>query len=142
MGALIIELAEYRARRTKPSHTAPEPACRGNPMDRFHFWSGASGKRYVHTIYSLIECPALPASNYVLVKREESGRRRVLSIGRVANEAASLNLAELRHRGAQLGANEVHVHLLAETDKASKLVEFDLRSGQMATANVVPQTCS
>lgn len=142
MGALIIELSEYRARKGGPSHTITEPVRRGNPMDRFHFWSGASGKRYVHTIYSLIECPAVPASNYVLVKRDDQGNRRVLSIGRVCNEATSLNLAEIRHRGAQLGANEVHVHLLADTDQASKLVEFDLRSGQMATANVLPQSCS
>lgn len=99
--------------------------------ERFHFWAGASGQRYVHTIYSLVECPALPQSNYVLVKRDDMGRRCVLSIGRLANGVPTLNLAEIRQRGAELGANEVHVHLLASTAKQSKLIEFDLRTGQV-----------
>jgi hypothetical protein len=85
----------------------------------------------VHTVYELLDCPALPAANYVLVRREPGARRKVLSIGRVSNTAASLNLAEIRQRGAELGADEVHVHLLAETQKLSKLVEFDLRTGQI-----------
>lgn len=105
--------------------------------ERFHFWAGASGQRYVHTIYSLVECPALPASNYVLVKCDAMGRRTVLSIGRVANAVPTLNLADIRQRGAELGANEVHVHLLAGTAKQSKLVEFDLRTGQVHASETV-----
>jgi hypothetical protein len=101
---------------------------------RFQFWTGASGKRYVHTIYDLLECPALPAANYVLVKREAGQRRQILSIGRVRNSSPSLNLAEIRQRGAELGAHEVHVHLLAETSKESQMVEFDLKTGQVEAA--------
>jgi hypothetical protein len=43
-------------------------------------------------------------------------------------------LAEIRQRGATMGANEVHVHLLATSDRDMKLVEFDLRAGQLAAA--------
>jgi len=131
MGARIIELAEFRARR---SETGEAPEAQNGltaGADHFHFWTGASGKRYVHTVYDLLECPALPAGNYVLVRRGPNGRRAVLAIGRVSSAAHSLNLAEIRQRGAQLGADEVHVHLLAETAKQSKLVEFDLRSAQI-----------
>ncbi len=131
MGAHIIELAEFRARRSESgeaAHAKNEPASGAN---RFHFWTGASGKRYVHTVYNLLECPALPAGNYVLVRRGQNGRHTVLAISRVSSAAHSLNLAEIRHRGAKLGADEVHVHLLANTAKQSKLVEFDLRGSQI-----------
>jgi hypothetical protein len=134
MTATIISLADYKSGRTVSAAAAlrGEPAMLdGAPAlaGRFHFWSGASGRRYVHTIYSLIECPAIPAGNYILVHRDALGRRLVLAIGRVSNTAASLNLAEIRRRGAALGANEVHVHLLAPNAKQSRLVEADLRSG-------------
>ena len=133
MSADIIWLADVRMRRNgggdQPTESAMPVAPETSP--RFHFWTGASGKRYVHTVYELLDCPALPAANYVLVRREPGARRKVLSIGRVGNAAASLNLAEIRQRGAELGADEVHVHLLADTPKLSKLVEFDLRTGQI-----------
>ena len=130
MSARIIELAAFRASRFDEDEQAPSQA-KANGANRFHFWTGASGKRYVHTVYELLDCPALPAANYILVRREPGARRKVLSIGRVGNPAASLNLAEIRQRAAELGAEEVHVHLLAETPKLSKLVEFDLRTGQI-----------
>jgi len=131
MSARIIELAAFRAQRSQKSEAQAVSEKKANGANRFHFWTGASGKRYVHTVYELLECPPLPAANYVLVRREPGARRKVLAIGRVGNAAASLNLAEIRQRGAELGADEVHVHLLAETAKLAKLVEFDLRTGQI-----------
>jgi hypothetical protein len=132
MSARIIELAAYRAQRSPESETAAEPSIKETcEANRFHFWTGASGRRYVHTVYELYECPPLPAANYVLVRREPGARRKILSIGRVNQSAPSLNLAEIRQRGAEMGAHEVHVHLLAETAKLAKLVEFDLRTGQI-----------
>lgn len=136
MAAEIISLAEYKSGRAavraglfgEPAMLDGAPELAG----RFHFWSGASGRRYVHTIYSLVECPAIPAGNYVLVHRDSEGRRLVLAVGRVGHASASLNLAEIRRRGAELGANEVHVHLLAPNAKQSRLIETDLRAGQCA----------
>ncbi len=131
MSARIIELAAYRAQRSQMSESPAGSEMKASVANRFHFWTGASGKRYVHTVYELLECPPLPVANYVLVRREPGARRKVLSIGRVGNSAASLNLAEIRQLGAELGADEVHVHLLAESAKLAKLVEFDLRTGQI-----------
>jgi len=91
----------------------------------FAFWSGASGRRYVHTVYTLIECPELPRANYLLVRRDKAGRR-VLRVGRLTHKAQSLNLAEIRHNGARLGANEVHVHLLGRTEEQRRQIELDL----------------
>jgi len=49
-----------------------------------------------------------------------------LVFGQTKDEAATLNLAHLRHEGAKCGANEVHIHLLAETADERLLVEADL----------------
>lgn len=132
MGARIIELAAYRSQRIESEPQSVER--KSSESSRFHFWSGASGKRYVHTIYDLLECPPLPPANYVLVRLAPGARRQILSIGRVRNACPSLNLAEIRQRGAELGADEVHVHLLADSPKLSRLVEFDLRTGQVEAA--------
>src|SRR5680860_1079277 len=68
----------------------------------FHYWRGASGRRY------------------------EDGSRVALTFGQTKDDAATVNLAHLRHEGAKCGANEVHIHLLAENADARVLVEADL----------------
>lgn len=143
MGARVIQLAEIRARRNETAAAPPGLHGAAEFADRFHFWSGASGRRYVHTVYSLIECPELQSGTYILARRGADGRRVALAIGRTAHEAASLNLAEIRHQGALIGANEVHVHLLAGTPAQSRSVELDLRAGQLdpATAPRVAAEC-
>ena len=93
----------------------------------FHYWRGASGKRYLHLVYSLIGCPAPPRANYVLVRREDDGIRVALAFGQTIDEAGSLNRAHLRQEGAKRCANEVHLHLLADTPQARVAVEADLR---------------
>src|SRR4029453_13196846 len=82
---------------------APEPLALGLPQDlpaRLHFWRGASGKRYVHSVYSLIECPPLPKAMYLLVHRSKDGQRQVLHIGCGRRDASTLNMARIRQRGA------------------------------------------
>jgi len=98
--------------------------------ERFCYWKGASGAGYIHTAYSLLDVPELPKVNYVLVFRDEQGRRHPLRIGRTQDKAPSLNLADIRQRAARLGANEVHVHMISETSRDRALVECDLRAGQ------------
>lgn len=138
MSARIISFAEALAQRSKGPmrRMNQQPSVDSAPdlMQRFLFWTGASGRRYVHTIYSLTDCPALSSGNYILVQRGPDGRRLVLAIDRMTASSPSLNLAELRHRGASLGANEVHVHLLAEGGRDSQQIEFDLRSGHLDDA--------
>lgn len=117
---------------------ANEPAlvCREKLISQpYHYWRGASGARYLHSVYSLLECPALPKANYILVRRDEDGTRRPLQIGQTVEEADTLNLARLRQAGAQLGANEVHIHLLAETEEARAAVSADLSARQLGRAH-------
>ncbi len=53
----------------------------------------------------------------------------MLHVGRTTHDAQSLNLADIRHRGAKLGANEVHVHMLARSEAERGVIEMDLRTG-------------
>ena len=114
---------------TAPWGPADEPAlvcAEAGFAQAFHYWRGASGQRYLHSVYSLIGCPALPQANYILVRCHEDGTRTPIAFGETKDDAISLNLAHLRHKGAKLGANEVHIHLLAETAVDRARVENDL----------------
>lgn len=134
MSARIINLAEARASRAKArmiriDETSSQTDNDAALMQRFQFWTGASGRRYVHTIYTLLDCPALSAGNYMLVRRDEAGQRAIMEIGYLSATSPSLNLADVRQRGATLGANEVHIHLLAESPREALRIEFDLKCG-------------
>lgn len=141
MSAEIVDLALFRAKRTVKIVTgavsikgryAQHGSNRAEPdlalKTPFLFWTGASGTRYVHSVYNLFDCPPVEGANYILAKRHSDGHRTVVSIGRATSETGTLNLAEIRLRSAQLGANEVHIHLLADSSAQSQMIESDLRS--------------
>ncbi len=93
-------------------------------------WRGASGRSFVHVVYSLIGCPMITKCSYLLVKRSEDGRRSVISVGSTVKNVPSLDLAHIRKTGALSGANEVHVYQ-HETDALAAAAEFDLASAFM-----------
>ena len=130
MSAEIIQLAEFRARRESVEPQVSSGGLYPEQPPRFHFWTGASGKRYVHTVYSLFDCPTLEDANYILVRRSDRSTRLVLAIGRLSNNSPSENLAEIRQHAAALGADEVHVHLLAASNQEAEAVEADLITAQ------------
>ncbi len=136
MSAEIIQFAEFRSRRHEGGEPQPVITSGMYPEQppRFHFWTGASGKRYVHTVYSLFDCPTLEDANYILVRRSDRSTRAVLAIGRLSNNCPSENLAEIRQHAAALGADEVHVHLLASSNQEAAAVEADLITAQFMNA--------
>jgi hypothetical protein len=145
MAAQIVELASCPGRTSRwptprlgldqprPTPASFEPAASEGdaPVPTFHFWRGASQLGYVHSGYRLIECPDVANGIYLLVKVAPSGRRTVLEVGTVEHDAPSLNLAHIRQRGATVGADEVHLHLVQPTRSARRLVELDLQAGLM-----------
>ena len=146
MSAVVIDFVEVIARKKSQAAaaTAPRAAFRakgavpagtlGTLSHEFTFWRGATGIRYVHTVYPLMDCPELPSANVTLVRRHASGRAEVLHICRVEHVAPSLNLAEIRQTAALLGANEVHVHLLADSATERAAIERDLSgAGKLAS---------
>lgn len=86
---------------------------------RFWYWQGASGRRYIHTVYSARVCPPLPGAVFVTVKRT-CALRTVLSLG-IIGVAGSLPVLR--------GCDEVHVHLLAGSLAQAEAILADLRDG-------------
>jgi len=101
-------------------------------------WQGTSGKRYAHSVYSLIACPPVPKATYLLVRRDAGELRTVLHVGIGDSDAQTLNLAQIRRRGAQLGANEVHIRFGACSDAARSLAALDLRAGLFGELTAEP----
>jgi hypothetical protein len=136
MAAQILTLAQTAQRGV----LAPPPAAdlATETAARSAYWRGASGRRYAHMVYSLIECPPVPEASYLLVRRDGDGSCRVLHIASGESSAPSLNLARIRQQGATLGANEVHVHLLAESEGQRRLATCDLRAGLFGTLGPEP----
>ena len=133
MTAEVIDFVAAKAHRARIAArarlAAASPAGPALTHD-FMFWTGSSGSSYVHTIYPLLACPELPNANYILVRRTAEGAREVLEVGSLESGAPSLNLALIRQSSAQIGANEVHVHLLGETAAQRGFIEIDLRAAQ------------
>lgn len=129
MSAVVIDFSSARARlgprAAVASRSRTAASAQAAPHD-FTFWRGATGSRYVHTVYSLLECPELPNANVLLVRRHATGRAEVVHIGSVEHDAGSSNLAEVRLTAAKLGATEVHVHLLAADGDERAAIVRDL----------------
>lgn len=122
------------SRQAKRHLPADEPALvcsEGVVAQPFHYWRGASGNRYLHTVFPLVDCPLMPRVNYILVRREVDGTRLPLAIGQTTSVTDSLNLAHLRRAGARMGANEIHIHFLPETVRERAIVEADLAARQL-----------
>ena len=60
-------------------------------------------------IHSLVLCPTIPHGTRYKLVRVVNGQRSTVAIGRATSRYASLNLANLRRRGARLGIQEVHL---------------------------------
>ena len=90
--------------------------------ERFWYWRGSSGKRYIHTIYKSGNCPPLPGAIYVAVKRTGS-LRMVIAIDRFSPFWDGTFSA---HENAD--ADEIHVHLLASDNRIADAILRDLKN--------------
>jgi hypothetical protein len=84
-------------------------------IERFCAWRGRSGRRYVTSIYSFDACPDYEHVVALAVRRGPDGTRTALAgIDLGVFPMVALDSAAMRAAREQ-GANEVHLHLLAET---------------------------
>jgi hypothetical protein len=134
MASRIVRLAPLRG------STSPEVGLRPSPVAAppGHVWRGASGQRYAHAVYSLLECPPLPQAVYLLVHRHPDGALEVRYIASALNAAPTLNLARIRQRGAILAANEVHVHVPTSGTDGCRTIACDLRAGLFGSLGAEP----
>ena len=90
--------------------------------ERFWYWRGRSGKKYIHSVYAGDACPPLPGAIYVAVRRIGS-LRTVIAMGRFSPfwDGTSSELAGV-------DADEIHVHLLARDNSAAEAILNDLKA--------------
>jgi hypothetical protein len=89
---------------------------------RFWYWRGASGRAYIHSIYSRQLCPRLAGAIYLIVDASGASRQ-VISVGRLSADGT---LPEDRRPGHAI--EEIHVHLLARDFTAAEQIASDLRA--------------
>ena len=117
----------------RPALNQPLVGLVGSDLSRrFLHWRGASGRRYLFSIFplhhaaSIDEAPRFHDAVVLAVMRDAAGERRIL----VADETGAL--PDLFYASAQLrdavaaGANEIHVHLLADDVSGRGAVLRDL----------------
>lgn len=92
--------------------------------DRFWYWYGVSDQRYIHSVYPAKACPVLPRAVYLSVRRLPNDQFIPLSI-EVADAVGLLTDSYV----ACDGADEVHVHLLADGDREARAICDDLKVG-------------
>jgi hypothetical protein len=94
---------------------------------RFWYWHGASGRRYIHSVYRPETCPPLPGAVFLAV-RSLGNLRTVLGAGRFAGLwDVNIPAGNAAH-WESLGANEIHVHLLSRDDMEAREIVADLRA--------------
>lgn len=103
--------------------------------DRFCYWTGASGKRYIHSVYRPDDCPPLPGAIFIEVCRMADGSRKPLRTGRFA---PFWDLPVNGQGRLDSACREIHVHLLAEDDSTTARVLDDLTAGLDLDLDVRP----
>ena len=93
--------------------------------DRFWYWRGASGRKYIHSVYGLDECPPLPGAIYVAVRRQ-GDLRTVMGLGRFLPLWEGVLSGRSLDRLRASGVNEIHVHLMAKSPEECEDILNDL----------------
>ena len=99
-------------------------------QDRFWYWHGASGQKYIHSVYEPENCPPLPGAIYVAVRRE-GNLRIALTVGRFTPFWDGTMMSMEAAHVARWGADEVHVHLLAKSALLAEDILADLRDAMI-----------
>ena len=114
------------------SATLPEDSGLG---ERFWYWRGASGQRYIHSIYRPDHCPPLAGAVFVVV-RAAGGQRRALAVGRFDMGGRISGPGVASWPSAEI---EIHVHLLARDEDAARHVMHDLQDAMDLAPQPLPE---
>jgi hypothetical protein len=93
--------------------------------DRFWYWRGVSGKKYIHSVYAVEDCPPLPGAIYLAVRRQ-GNLRTVMALGRFTPFWDNVVTGRSLDRLYASGVTEIHVHLLAKSPDQCEAILADL----------------
>ena len=93
---------------------------------RFCAWRGASGRRYIASVYEARACPAYCDAALIAVAAEPDGRRRIVALADTGVFPEPV-VARLAQTAAPFsGRLELHLHLLAATAAERRAALDDL----------------
>ena len=102
--------------RSRPPESAPLAALAGESLGgRFRCWRGASGRRFLFSVYSSAACPAYDHAVLIGAGVAADGTRQMLFVadtGAFPEPVLGRARAILAKAGMRV---ELHVHVLAET---------------------------
>jgi hypothetical protein len=101
----------------------------------FHSWRGASGRRYICSVYPLGEAPVFDCARAVIaaVRRDAAGAKILFAFQPGPAEMQG-DFRLWTQRARAKGAGEWHVHLLAETPEERAEIARDLAPPQRFSA--------
>lgn len=109
---------------------------------RYHYWMGASGRRYICTIFSPRNCPTVSSAVYIAVHRNEDGTITPLSAGFYHSPfVGGVKNAHHFAEAVKLGANEIHMHLLADDPFEAEEISNDIYA-QIFPAETAAKKCA
>ena len=99
--------------------------------DRFCFWRGRSGRRYVFSIYRTGDTGGAAVPSYseavmIAARRGSDGGRSILRVGRTGALPGLVMRVPERDERFDEGADELHFHLLAGDDAEREAIVSDL----------------
>jgi hypothetical protein len=94
---------------------------------RFRHWRGASGRRYIFSLYEPESCPAYDDAVLIVAVKFPGGVRRIMTICDTGS-LPELALARAHEAATESGESiECHIHLLAASRDERAAVIEDLR---------------
>ena len=110
------------------------------------YWYGASGHRYIHSVYRLDTWPGHLDANIMLVRNCPDEGRQILWVGQCGTDHGHLSDPGILAWAQANGANEVHVHLLGASATDRGQIACDLqkiaRVGASGIARKISATSS
>lgn len=91
------------------------------------YWFGASGHKYVHSVYSIASWPGHLYANIMLVRNDPDEGRQILWVGQSGPVYGQVSEDGAMAKARAQGANEVHVHLLGKHPAVRRQIVADLR---------------
>jgi hypothetical protein len=130
MGRLPLPVASNRP------ENRPLTSLRRTGLEKlFHSWLGASGRRYICSVYSVGEPPPFDESRAVIAAvRPGTARAEIAFVFAPGLNGESEDFDLWTARARACGASEWHVHLLADTPQARGVVLRDLTPARRLAA--------
>jgi hypothetical protein len=99
---------------------------------RLSSWRGRSGRRYIVGVHPLVEAEVLDVTNAVIlaVRRDEAGLSHIMDVATAGSHPSEQARTRWFFKVQGLGATEMHVHRLADSDVQRQAIVDDLREDE------------